>query len=189
MAKKSGYRGLMRASFGALSIPNTAVQTHSVLVGALVGAAGALGIRWLWNNYAPASLKTGAAVPGSWQSYLDDALPVLGGLGLGAALYYGQKKSAMGFAHAVGAATAGLGMAVLNIGQNFLPAAFSGVVAVNLNGYRGIVVPDKSRGALKGIVTSSQGGSRPWDNQQPRLAGVQRAATAAIAMRRSVGRR
>lgn len=155
------YGSITSLKLGFLPNMNRSVQVGDVLVGGALGIAGSGVVEGLAGRFAPSVL----AMTGKF-------LPLATGVATGAALYYGQKKSARGFGHAIGAAAVGLALTARQFLSGFtvpgLGYTFSGmgaVTSVNLGGYGGFLVPDNSDGRMGGF-----GGFLVPDNTDARLA-------------------
>lgn len=70
---------------------------QDLLVGAAAGLVGTLGFKWAANQF----------MAGKLPSVVTDNFPIFGAAATAAALYFGEKKSARGAAHALGAIMAG----------------------------------------------------------------------------------
>ncbi len=122
-------------------ILNSQVKGQDVLIGAAAGLAGIYGIKWLTKQ---------PFLAGKLPSFLSKFYPLLGGAGAGLALYMGQKRSARGLGHLVGAAAIG---AAVNVAAVALSSygPLSEVVDVRLDG---LITDDGFRAlpAYHGIV-------------------------------------
>lgn len=117
---QSHFRGFSSAS-AAL---NSSYKGMDLLVGAGAGLVGTLGVKWAANKFLAGKL------PAVVMSYF----PVFGAAAVAAALYFGEKKSARGAAHAIGALTAGLSVSGWAMLQQQFPSLAS-VVAFQYDGY------------------------------------------------------
>jgi len=153
----------------AIPIINDSVKVSDVAVGIAVGVFGAALLKGVLKKalYDPAK-----PADNMWTKFNDAAgafVPAVMGIGVGAALYYAQKKSQRGAGHAAGAALAGVALSVKSwaAGQDFAkPKAdgtqplldFSEVTQLNLGGYRGmgdyrgLLVRDTTDGSMNGLL-------------------------------------
>ncbi len=103
MARRRHYKGLVRfPGLGFLPKIPSSVKPVDVAVGIGLGFAGGIGLQ---KGLAAANVAVPSFIP----------TPILGGVASAALLYYGQKKSARGAGHAVGAILGSL--AVWGYGQ------------------------------------------------------------------------
>lgn len=79
---------------GALS---ASYRGQDLLIGAAAGLVGTLGVKWATNKF----------LAGKLPAIVTDNFPIFGAAATAAALYFGEKKSAQGAAHALGAIVAG----------------------------------------------------------------------------------
>ncbi len=149
------YSGITRVALGAFPQLNRSANVGDVAVGVGLGIVGSAGVKAVLGKFAPGVLASAEGMAGK-------ATPLLTGLAAGAALYYGQKKSSRGFGHAVGAVAAGLTLTVVEFlrGQSFFGLNFSEVTAVNLGGYRGLLVPDHTDARMNGLLVADNTDSR-----------------------------
>lgn len=165
MAKhRRRFRGITSLKLGFLPNMNRSVQVGDAAIGAAVGIVAAGGVKAALGKFAPSVLSMGGATG-------QKLMPLLTGVAAGAALYYGQKKSARGFGHAVGASLAGLALTVQAFmrGVNLFGYTFDEVTSVNLGGYNGFLVPDATDGRMAGFGGGHMGGFLVPDTTDQRL--------------------
>ncbi len=114
-------------------------SASDVAIGAAIGVAGIAAIKFVVNKYLADKMPALAM----------RALPALSGAVTGAALYYGQKRSAKAKSHALGAALAGLAINVWDEVRAAVPD-LADLVSVRLNSYRGMLIDD--RGGYNGML-------------------------------------
>lgn len=151
MARRSRrYSGF--GSFGGLSL-NDSVKVQDVLVGAVVGVVGSVGLNYALKKFAPdIAMKLDAYTK---------LLPAASGAAVGAALFYGQKGSSQAVGHAVGAALAGLAVTGLTYVKEAAGPAMAGfgapAVALNLGNYSGLLVDNTVQRpmAMNGLIVDN----------------------------------
>lgn len=168
--RRSSFRGLVQVpGLGFLNAYKGSVSVMDVGVGLLAGMAGTAGLKWVIN-------KLNASSPGAVPEVVAKALPALGGVATGVALYYVEKKSARAKGHLVGASLAGLGLASWDLIKKQFPTlglsdlvmvpglgwAYNGVIvdnpAAHLNAYNGVIV-DNPASHLNDLAASAMGDS------------------------------
>ena len=141
----------------AIPIINDDVRVSDVAVGIGVGVFGAALLKGVLKK---ALYDAAKPTDNMWTKFNDAVgafVPAVLGVGAGAALYYGQKKSKRGAGHAAGAALAGVALSLKSWAaqQDFAKAKsdgsqplldFSEVTQLNLGNYRGLLVQDHSDG-------------------------------------------
>ena len=115
-----------------LGVFDKSVNSTDVLLGAGLGLAGSAGVK------AVAKSVFKDAIPDAVHQFM----PLLGGIGSAAALYYAQKGSNKSRAtgHAVGAVAAGLVVQVYNLLKEKFPDAFGDVVSLKFSGMNGLLI-------------------------------------------------
>jgi len=156
--RRRRYSGIV--SLGGLTdVLGGSVQVNDVLMGLAAGVVGGLGVKWLVNKYAPASIKDAIGK-------LGQAIPLAAGLSVGAALYYAQKGSSAAKGQAIGAAGAGAAITLLGYAADFAAkqgwavGSYGGpAVSRNLSGYNGLLVNNAvaagSRMPMNGLIVDN----------------------------------
>lgn len=137
------YGGAVSVDLGSYADLSRSVVTKDVLLGVGMGivgaAAAAFGLKKARSMVNPIGFL---AVPAG-TDYLKMALPAIGGagLGFGAWMYNKKKNRNMGYAHLLGAAAAGLALAVWpKVAE---AVGFAGVVGLDIP-YGGFIVDDSA---------------------------------------------
>jgi hypothetical protein len=151
-------RNKMHASLGFLAPLKGSMNEF---VGAGIGVAGALGLKW--------ALKQSWM---SWAAGLPDPIlklaPVVGSLVAGGAAYYAQHKSGKAASQYATAVVAGAALSAWDFAKAQFPESFADVVSVRLNSYglpindprprfRGLIVNDSSSRNLNQLAAMSMG--------------------------------
>lgn len=167
--RRRSFHGLTSISLDGIPGLGESVSTTDVLVGAAVGLVGTKVIQALVKLYAPKTMfvGTGLFAPVINEttklpepSIASKVLPLVAGIGAGAALYFANdklmKNTRRGWGHAAGAASVGVALTVsefvrtVNIpllkDENKQPIQFGSVVSMDLgyNGFGGTLVQDNS---------------------------------------------
>ena len=127
------------------------VKVMDVVVGLAAGAIGAIAVPILINKYAPPSISGPLSKFGT----------LVGGLSVGAALFYAQKGSSQATGHAVGAAAAGAALALTAYAQGPITSALGGwgygspPVSMNLSNYQGLLVDNNAQRGMGGLIVDN----------------------------------
>lgn len=136
------------------------VKTSDALMGLVIALAGAAGANFAINKLsavnadgtagmlpAPTSDAT-SGLPGNSTAWLKALGPAIGGLVLGGAAFYGEKKSNAGAGHLAGALVAGIGMSALKLlsAMSSTSPYFSDYVSYE--GDYGLIMRDPAMGIL-----------------------------------------
>lgn len=150
------FREVTSLKLGFLPNLNRSVSAQDVLIGGGVGLVAAQGVKAVVGKFAPSILAQAEGTLGKF-------MPLATGIAAGAALYYGQRKSARGFGHAIGAAAVGLALTVREFlaGVSIGGMTFSEVTSLRLgqNPYGGFLVPDNT-GRMNGLLVADNTDAR-----------------------------
>lgn len=117
------------SGFAALSgALDQSVKPTDVLVGAAAGVAGVALAKLALTKLQGMSFMQGKVIP----DIVTDLVPAVGAAGVGAALYFAQKKSGRAAGHLAGAVATGLAISGAGLGAKYGIPGLSGVVSVNL---------------------------------------------------------
>jgi hypothetical protein len=172
MARKRRNRrmgALSSLTFGAIPALPDSVNTKKLAMGLGVGLAGALAVRYAWNNlsflsaYKTAALQPPDAngnVPNPVAKFLNDNLPAVGTILTAVAAYFLLKKKSPSDAMAIALGAAGAGAAVGGFALLQQVKMFQGLQMVKLGRHRygAILTSDQNRptfGALIGDASSA----------------------------------
>lgn len=144
----------MRGLGDLAGVVDSSVKGTDVLVGAVAGLAGVAAAKYAMTKLTPLLAQQSITLP----DIVGDLVPAVGATAAGVALYMGQKKSARGAGHLVGAISGGLAITTAGLAAKYGVPGFSGVVSVNLSGlvtrsFSAGAAPQMRRAALS-LVTN-----------------------------------
>lgn len=171
------YRGLVSIpGFGFVTKAlSGSVNTKDLFIGGGLGLAGTLGVRWAVDRFVVPRISDPRI-----SMLVSRLMPLIGTAATGAALYYGQKKTAKAKAQLVGAVAAGAAVVtwdflrdkfasiteLLNTQQKAATAglvsipglsAWNGIIVDNpRRNYGGIIVDNPDRARLEALTAYSQ---------------------------------
>lgn len=143
--RRRGFRGIMQfPSLGGFRAFNSSVNSTDVLVGGVIGLAGAIG--------AQAGLtKLRSAYPSAVPDFAVTASPTVGAALFGGTAYLVQRKRnrTRATGHAIGAAAAGLAVQAYNV---LVPMIQNALAGSSLSAY-GLIARSPQR--LRGLIANS----------------------------------
>lgn len=151
--RRRGFSGIV--SLGGLeNIVSGEVKASDVLMGLVAGVVGGLGLKYVLNRFAPSiAAQLGKA---------GQAVPLVTGLSIGAALFYAQKGSQAAKGQALGAGAAGAAITLLGYAANWASGAGYNVagyadpaMALNLSNYRGLLVENQIQRPMNGLIVDN----------------------------------
>jgi hypothetical protein len=142
------------SGFGSLDLSDS-ISLSDAAIGIAAGTLGALGLSALVNKFLPSVAVKLAPYK--------NLLPAITGVGVGAALYYGQGQSPKAKGQAIAAAVAGAAVAGLSYvssalaGAGYAPMAGFGApaVALNLSNYAGLLVNNPVQQRMNGLIVDN----------------------------------
>lgn len=128
---------------GELPFMGKSVNSTDVLIGAGAGVIGSGAVKFALSK-----------IPFQIPAALAPIMPVLTSAAVGAALYYGQKKSSKGVAHFTGAVAAGTAIALMDFAKAQAPQYFGDVVSLKLGNYGrgyGLLIDENPRAEMRAL--------------------------------------